>query len=67
MRAAYYHLFRNWALNINFSTQDYRVMATQDYDAPEMLSTSDGQVIRWRRLLLTARGMPDPREPPAGE
>lgn len=57
-RAAYFHLFRNWALNINFSTQDYDVMAGQDYDAPETLSTSDGQLIRWRRLLLTARGMP---------
>ncbi len=66
LRAAYYHLFRNWALNINFSTQDYRVMAAQDYDAPEMLSASDGQLVRWRRLLLTARGMPDPRDPPAG-
>ena len=38
-------------------------MAAQDYEAPEMLSTSDGQLVRWRRLLLTARGMPDPREP----
>jgi phenylpropionate dioxygenase-like ring-hydroxylating dioxygenase large terminal subunit len=56
--ALYFHMFRNWALNINFSTQDYRVMATQDYDAPENLSTSDGEVVRWRRLLLSARGMP---------
>jgi nitrite reductase/ring-hydroxylating ferredoxin subunit len=66
LRATYYHLFRNWALNINFSTQDYRVMATQDYDAPETLSTSDSQLVVWRKLLLTARGMPEiPRSPPA--
>jgi hypothetical protein len=58
MRTAYYHLFRNWALNINFSSQDYRVMSTQDYDAPEMLSPSDSQVVVWRKLLLGARGMP---------
>lgn len=58
--AGYYHGFRNWSLNINFSNQDYRVMATQDYDAPEMLSTSDAEIVQWRRLLLRARGMPQP-------
>ena len=35
-------------------------MATQDYDAPEMLSTSDAEIVQWRRLLLRARGMPQP-------
>ena len=63
LRTLYYHCFRNWALNINFSTQDYRVMATQDYTAPETLSTSDAEIVQWRRLLLRARGMPQaPRE-----
>lgn len=58
LHAVYYHLFRNWAMNINFSNQDYKVMATQNYDAPERLSSSDAELVRWRRMLLSARGMP---------
>ena len=50
--------FQNWAMNANFSDQDYRVMAPQRYDTPEKLSGTDAEVIAWRRLLLSARGMP---------
>jgi hypothetical protein len=45
-------------MNANFSDQDYRVMAPQRYDTPEKLSGTDAEVIAWRRLLLSARGMP---------
>ena len=65
--ALYFKIFRNWALNINFSTQDYAVMATQDYSAPEHLSPSDGEVVRWRRMLLNARGMPKQPQPSKNE
>jgi nitrite reductase/ring-hydroxylating ferredoxin subunit len=54
----HFHAFGNWLLNINFSTQDYRVMAPQRYDTPEKLSGTDAEVIAWRKLLLKARGMP---------
>jgi nitrite reductase/ring-hydroxylating ferredoxin subunit len=54
----YFHGFNNWALNTNFSSQDYRVMAPQRWDTPEKLSGTDAEVIAWRKLLLTARGMP---------
>jgi phenylpropionate dioxygenase-like ring-hydroxylating dioxygenase large terminal subunit len=50
--------FQNWAMNANFSDQDYRVMAPQRYDTAEKLSGTDAEVIAWRRLLLSARGMP---------
>jgi hypothetical protein len=33
-------------------------MAPQRYDTPEKLSGTDAEVIAWRKLLLTARGMP---------
>ena len=53
-----FHGFQNWLQNTNFSTQDYRVMAPQRYDTPEKLSGTDAEVIAWRKLLLSARGMP---------
>ena len=54
----YFAGFQNWAMNANFSDQDYRVMAPQRYDTPEKLSGTDAEVIAWRKLLLSARGMP---------
>jgi hypothetical protein len=45
-------------LNYNFSNQDIKVMVPQRYDTPEKLSGSDGEIIAWRKLLLSARGMP---------
>ncbi|MSQ71952.1 MAG: hypothetical protein EXR27_11780 [Betaproteobacteria bacterium] len=53
----FYGLYR-WAMYHNFSKQDLRVMATQRYDLPESLSSTDAEVVAWRRLLLKARGMP---------
>ena len=53
-----FHGFQNWLMNTNFSTQDYRAMAPQRYDTPEKLSGTDAEVIAWRKLLRTARGMP---------
>ena len=61
--ALHFYGFNNWALNTNFSSQDYRVMAPQRWDTPEKLSGTDAEVIAWRKLLLTARGMPKLREP----
>jgi phenylpropionate dioxygenase-like ring-hydroxylating dioxygenase large terminal subunit len=60
---AYYQCFHRWAMYTDFSEQDYRVMAPQRYDTPEMLSSSDAQVVAWRKLLLTARGMQQDPEP----
>ena len=45
-------------MNTNFSNQDYQVVAPQRYDMPEKLSGTDAEVIAWRKLLLSARGMP---------
>ena len=61
--ALHFYAFNNWALNSNFSSQDYRVMAPQRWDTPEKLSGTDAEVIAWRKLLLTARGMPKLRDP----
>jgi len=55
---AYFYLWRNWAMNNNFSRQDLVVMEPQHYDWPEKLSGTDTEVIAWRKLLLRARGMP---------
>lgn len=54
----YYYGFYRWAMYGNFSMQDYRVMAPQRYDLPEILSSTDAQIVAWRKLLLKARGMP---------
>lgn len=55
----WFRVFHDWAMNTNFSDQDYQVMEAQRYDTPEKLSGTDAQVIAWRKLLLRARGMPD--------
>ncbi len=55
---AYFRLFRNWAMNVNFSEQDLYVMEEQHYDRPEKLSGTDAEIIAWRKLWLRARGMP---------
>ena len=54
----WYYLLWRWVLNYNFSNQDIKVMVPQRYDTPEKLSGSDGEIIAWRKLLLSARGMP---------
>ena len=62
-QAVYYHCFYRWAMYTNFSEQDYRVMGPQRYDTPELLSSTDAQVVAWRKLLLVARGMQQDPEP----
>lgn len=58
-RTLYFRIFHLWAMNSNFSNQDLDVMKGQRYDAPEKLSGTDAEIIVWRKLLLTARGMPE--------
>ncbi|HLQ35065.1 MAG TPA: aromatic ring-hydroxylating dioxygenase subunit alpha [Chloroflexota bacterium] len=50
--------FHNWAMNKNFSEQDSPGAIHLYYDRPERLSVSDQQTIEWRKMLLSARGMP---------
>jgi nitrite reductase/ring-hydroxylating ferredoxin subunit len=64
-QALYYHAFYRWAMYVNFSEQDHRVMGPQRYDREEMLSATDAQVVAWRKLLLSARGMQ--QDPGSGE
>jgi hypothetical protein len=51
-RAVYYGLHR-WIIEYNFSRQDEKVMLRQRYDTPEKLSSTDAEVIQWRRLVVT--------------
>jgi len=51
-RLAYAAIHR-WIIEYNFSRQDERVMINQRYDTPEKLSSTDAEVIQWRRLVVT--------------
>jgi len=51
----FFYAIYDWLRHHNFSRQDFRVMAPQRYDLPEMMSRTDAQVVAWRRLLLKAR------------
>jgi hypothetical protein len=51
----HFHLFHRWAMYSNFAVQDFRAMAPQQFDTPEYLSSTDVQVVAFRRLLLQAR------------
>ncbi len=57
-----YHLYGRWMQVSNFSKQDMHAMIGQRYDTQEYLSTTDSEVILWRRLILQARGMMKPEE-----
>jgi len=50
--AVCYFLFRRWAMNVNFSEQDRKIVGAQDYGAPEKHSWTDAVVIQWRKLVL---------------
>ncbi len=50
---ALYVLLHRWIIEYNFSRQDERVMLDQRYDSPEKLSSTDAEVIQWRRLVVT--------------
>jgi hypothetical protein len=52
-----YYLFHHWVMNRNFSAQDAPAAIYAYYDRPEYLAPSDAQLVQWRKLLLTARGM----------
>jgi hypothetical protein len=56
-----YHCFHHWVINRNFSAQDAPAAIYAYYDRPEYLAPTDTQLVQWRRLLLTARGMEDLR------
>ena len=48
-----YAVLHRWIIEYNFSRQDERVMINQRYDTPEKLSSTDAEVIQWRRLVVT--------------
>jgi phenylpropionate dioxygenase-like ring-hydroxylating dioxygenase large terminal subunit len=52
-----YHFFHHWVMDRNFSAQDAPAAIKAYYDRPEYLAPTDAQLVHWRRLLLTARGM----------
>lgn len=47
-----YYLYRRWAMNSNFSSQDLKIISSQDYNAREKVSWTDAVVIHWRKLVL---------------
>jgi phenylpropionate dioxygenase-like ring-hydroxylating dioxygenase large terminal subunit len=54
---AAYHLFHHWVMDRNFSAQDAPAAVNAYYDRPEYLAPTDAQLVGWRRLLLSARGL----------
>ena len=58
----HFWLSYRWVMFVNFSTQDFRVVGPQRYDAPEYLSATDSHQVLWRRIILQARGMMPPEE-----
>jgi hypothetical protein len=52
-----YHLFHHWVMDRNFSAQDAPAAIHAYYDRPEYLAPTDAQLVQWRRLLLTGRGL----------
>jgi len=52
-----YQCFHHWVMDRNFSAQDAPAAIHAYYDTPEYLAPTDAQLVQWRRLLLTARGM----------
>ena len=48
-----YWTWGRWYSEYNFSQQDMSVMLHQIYDAPEKLSGTDGEVVQWRKLVVT--------------
>lgn len=52
-----FNLFHDWAMMANFSQQDLSASAPQRYDTREYLSSTDAQLVSWRKLLMKARGI----------
>ena len=42
-----------WLVQYNFSQEDMSVMENIDYTAPERLSSTDVEIVFWRRLVVT--------------
>jgi len=59
-----YHLFHHWVMDRNFSAQDAPAAVNAYYDRPEYLAPTDAQLVGWRKLLLTARGLAGPPRAP---
>ena len=53
----HFRTFHQWAMMTNFSQQDLSASAPQRYDTREYLSSTDAQLVSWRKLLMHARGM----------
>ena len=67
---AHYYLFFRWHMLVHFSNQDLFPMKDQRWDTSETLSANDAEILVWRRMLVTARGMDkaaDPAEEGSGE
>ncbi len=47
-----YYLYRRWAMNTNFSSQDLRIIGSQNYHSREKMSWTDAIVVHWRKLVL---------------
>lgn len=54
---AQYYLWFRWHMLVHFSNQDLYPMLDQRWDTPEMLSPNDAELIVWRKMLTSARGM----------
>ena len=39
-------------MNTNFSSQDLKIIGSQDYNAREKMSWTDAIVVHWRKLVL---------------
>lgn len=57
----HYQLFFKWHMLVHFSNQDLFPMVHQRWDTQETLSANDAEILVWRRMLSTARGL-DPVE-----
>jgi hypothetical protein len=52
-----YRFFHHWVMDRNFSAQDAPAAIKAYYDRSEYLAPTDAQLVQWRKLLLTARGL----------
>jgi hypothetical protein len=52
-----YWCYHTWVMDRNFSAQDAPAAVYAYYDRPEYLAPTDSQLVNWRKLLLSARGM----------
>jgi phenylpropionate dioxygenase-like ring-hydroxylating dioxygenase large terminal subunit len=53
----HFRFIHNWLVHKNFSEQDSAGSIDAYHDTPEYMAPTDGQVVAWRKMLLTARGV----------